>query len=281
MLLRGDILEIKKILNNNAVLVAEAGKDYIWIGAGLGFQKKVGQLAEKDKIEKVFVLVEEKATERFITMLEDIPVEFVSLADDIIKFAKERTTPKISETIYISLTDHLYNLYKLHKEGIKITNRLSWEIKRFYPKEFAVGVHALALIKEQLGLEPAEDEAGNIAMHVINAQLNEDFTKTEDVQAISKKIREILAIIRMHNKMEINEETLAFDRFVTHLRFFFKRLENLERNNKTNPLLEHFVEKYVQAYETMKLIEKYLNVALNDDEQLYLALHIQKLIDHE
>jgi len=32
------VLKIKKILNNNAVLVGQDGKDFIWIGTGLGFK---------------------------------------------------------------------------------------------------------------------------------------------------------------------------------------------------------------------------------------------------
>jgi beta-glucoside operon transcriptional antiterminator len=39
--------------------------------------------------------------------------------------------------------------------------------------------------------------------------------------------------------------------------------------------------QYADAYKTMLLIEKYLGVPLNDDEKLYLTLHIQKLIENE
>lgn len=50
---------------------------------------------------------------------------------------------------------------------------------------------------------------------------------------------------------------------------------------KTNPLLGHVSGQYADAYKTMLLIEKYLDVPLNDDEKLYLTLHIQKLIENE
>lgn len=52
------VLKIKKILNNNAVLVGKNGKDFIWIGTGLGFQMKPGLEADESKIEKIFVLKE-------------------------------------------------------------------------------------------------------------------------------------------------------------------------------------------------------------------------------
>ncbi len=40
-------------------------KDFIWIGTGLGFKMKPGQAADETKIEKVFVLHKNKASERF------------------------------------------------------------------------------------------------------------------------------------------------------------------------------------------------------------------------
>ncbi|MTD42024.1 PRD domain-containing protein [Erwinia sp. CPCC 100877] len=274
-------MKIKKILNNNAVLVGKNGRDFIWIGTGLGFQKKPGQIADESKIEKVFILQKKATINRLLSLLEATPIDYAALADDIISLAQKELKSQLSEALYVSLTDHLYNLVKLHEQGLLIHNKLSWEIKKFYPKEFEVGKKALKLIKAKFGIDFEDEEAGNIAMHLINAQLTDTIEVTEDVQKLSKKIRDILALVRMHNKIEINEDSLAFDRFVTHLRFFFKRLETMSRNEKSNPLLLHCIEQYPRAYSTMGLIEKYLNVKLTDDEQLYLILHIQKLIEND
>ncbi len=274
-------MKIKKILNNNAVLVGKNGKDFIWIGTGLGFQKKPGQVADDAQVEKVFVLHQKNAFEKLSSLLQDIPIQYVSLADDIISIAKKDLSGEISETIYVSLTDHLYNSIKWHSQGLIIHNQLSWEIKKFYPKEFEVGMKALHLIKEKLDVAFEEEEAGNIAMHLINAQLNDDLKQMEDVKRVSKRIRDILSLVRMYNKVEIDEKSFAFDRFVTHLRFFFKRIDCLERAKKSNPLLIHVIDQYPRAFESMKLVEQYLDIELNDDEQLYLSLHIQKLIEND
>ncbi len=262
-------------------MVGQNGKDFIWIGTGLGFQKKPGQPADESKIEKVFVLHQKNAFDKLSSLLENIPIQYVSLADDIISIAKENLKVELSETIYVSLTDHLHNLVKLYQQGLIIHNKLSWEIKKFYPKEFGIGKKALHLIEERLDLSLEEEEAGNIAMHLINAQLNDDFKQSEDVKKISKKIRDILSLVRMHNKIEIDEESVAFDRFVTHLRFFFKRIDSMKREQRSNPLLTYAKEQYPSAYESMKLVEQYLNIELNGDEQLYLSLHIQKLIEND
>ncbi|KAF1299219.1 transcriptional antiterminator [Enterococcus sp. JM4C] len=272
-------MKIKKILNNNAVLVGKDGKDFIWIGTGLGFKMKPGQEADEDKIEKVFVL-HQKSSERLVQLLQNIPIKYASLADDIIKFAKKKLPYQLSDAIYISLTDHLYNLVKLKQEGISINNRLSWEIKKFYPMEYTIGTYAVSLIEEKTSIELDEAEISNIAMHIINAQINDDVDQMEDIKLLTKKIKDIISIIRIHNKIEIDESSLAFERFVTHLRFFFRRIEaNHPKNEVGNPLLVHVIERYPEAYETTHLIEEYLKVTLFDDEQLYLTLHVQKLIE--
>lgn len=180
-------MKIKKILNNNAVLVGQDGKDFIWIGTGLGFKMKPGQTADESKIEKVFVLHKNKVSERFLSLLSSIPTNYVSLADDIISLAKAEIKQELSETLYVSLTDHLYNLFKLHEQGITVTNRLSWEIKKFYPQEFEVGKKALEMIGQETGVVFEEEEAGNIAMHLINAQVTDEVDQPKDVQSIAKK----------------------------------------------------------------------------------------------
>lgn len=272
-------MKIKKILNNNAVLVGQDGKDFIWIGTYFGFKMKPGQTADESKIEKVFVL-HKKSSDRLMELLENIPIQYASLADDIIRYGKQVISYQLSDSIYISLTDHIYNLIRLKEEGISINNRLTWEIKRFYPNEYAVGEHAVRLIESKTQFSLNEAEISNIAMHFINAQINDDSEKMEDIELLTQKIKDIISLIRIHNRVHIDENSLAFDRFVTHLRFFFKRIENKEIvEGVGNPLLVHVIDKYPKAYETTRLIGEYLNKTLYDDEQLYLTLHVQKLID--
>ena len=71
---------------------------------------------------------------------------------------------------------------------------------------------------------------------------------------------------------------MNYERFVTHLRFFFKRLKDRElAEDKDDFLLKQVKNKYKNAYNCMLKIEKYLNVELTDEEKLYLTLHIQRV----
>ena len=51
---------IKKVLNNNLLLVEEKGQEQIAMGRGLRFSYKVGDQVRKEDVEKVYMLKEEK-----------------------------------------------------------------------------------------------------------------------------------------------------------------------------------------------------------------------------
>ncbi len=271
-------LEIRKVLNNNSVLVGQGMKDYIWVGTGIGFRKKPGQEADDSKIERVFIL-QKQSTERLMNLLQEIPVTYAALADDIIQYAKKELAYAFSDAIYISLTDHIYNTIRLQKEGVVLKHYLFWEIRKFYPTEFAVGEKAVELINQKFGVVLDECEGSYIAMHFINAQLN-SAKCVDNIEDMTEKIKDIISIIRLHNQVEIDENSLAFERFVTHLRFFFKRLEKRPPTNGSHSLLPHVINKYPIAYETAKLIEQYLGQAFSEEEQLYITLHIQKILEN-
>ena len=58
-------MQIEKILNNNVVQALDNNVEYIVMGKGLGFQKKVGDLVDKEKIEKTLI-VKSSATKMFL-----------------------------------------------------------------------------------------------------------------------------------------------------------------------------------------------------------------------
>lgn len=271
---------IKKIFNNNAILAKDLSKQEIVImGRGVGFKKSVGDQVDENLIEKTFILKQKDASEKFKLLLEDIPTEHVSLCYDIIEYAKNMLSVELNDYIYITLTDHISYALKLFDEGLNRPNALIWEIKKFYPKEFEIGLKALGLIQSETNKKLPEDEAGNIALHLINAQTNNSSNKVEDIAHQTKMIQDILNIIKYTYNIALNEKSLNYERFVTHLRFFFQRLSKNEKMEKEEDdfLLKQVKTKYKKAYECMLKIQKYLEKELSDEEQLYLTIHIQRV----
>ena len=276
---------IKKIFNNNVILAVNSDKsEVVVMGCGIGFKKDAGDKIDSEKVEKTFILKATDASEKFKLLLEDVPQEIVYICYDIIEYAKNiLNNVEISEYIYITLTDHINNAIKLYKEGINITNAMVWEIKKFYPKEFEIGLKSLTFIEDELDIKLPEDEATNIALHLVNSQLNSSHKEVEDIAKQTKMLNDILNIVRYKYNIKLDENSLSYDRFITHLRFFFKRLNGKNNNAEDNLeekddfLLKQVKEKYVDAYKCMLKIEDYLGKELDDEEKLYLTVHIQRI----
>ncbi|MGG1619057.1 BglG family transcription antiterminator LicT [Paenibacillus sp. NRS-1782] len=274
---------ITKIFNNNAIIAKDSKRDeFVVMGRGIAFKKSAGEQVEEHLIEKVFVLKQKDASEKFKLLLEDVPSEYVSLCYDIIEYGKNILEAQLSDYIYVSLTDHMNNAFKMFDEGFKNANPLIWEIKKFYPKEFGVGLKALEFIEDETGKRLSEDEAGNIALHLINAQVNSSYNKVADVAQQTQKIQDILNIIKYSYNNTLDEHSISYERFITHLRFFFQRLNKKEKTELEDDFLWRQVKaKYKKAYGCMLKIEKYLNTVLSDEEKLYITIHIQRLTQRQ
>jgi beta-glucoside operon transcriptional antiterminator len=269
---------IKKIFNNNAIVVKDSDKhEYVVMGCGIAFKKSPGEKVDESLIEKTFILKQKDASEKFKLLLEDIPSEYVSLCYDIIEYAKNILDVELNDYIYVTFTDHINNAIKLFDSGISTSNPLIWEIKKFYPKEFKVGLKALEFIEDELGKQLPEDEAANIALHLINAQGNVSNNKI-DITRQTKMVRDILNIVKYTYNIVLDEKSINYERFVTHLRFFFQRLGQKEREDSEDDfLLRQVKAKYKKAYNCMLRIQKYLEISLSSEEQLYLTVHIQRV----
>ena len=103
-----------------------------------------------------------------------------------------------NDFIYVTLTDHLNFAIKRHKENISYVNALRWEIKKFYPKEYEVGLKALEFINDELGIKFSEDEAADITLHFVNARIN---TKSEIGETI-QFVKVTQYIDRLYNKIQ-------------------------------------------------------------------------------
>ncbi|GEN89142.1 PRD domain-containing protein [Oceanobacillus sp. FSL W8-0428] len=276
-------MKIRKILNNSAVITRDSNnKEIIVMGKGIAYNKKNGDSIDQDKVYKTFSADSQTIHSRIIEMIDEIPVKYIDLSEQIINIAKEKLETPLNDSIYISLTDHIYTSIQRYHEGIPLKNKLQWEIKHFYQKEFEIGQEAVMLIKNETGISMLEDEAGFIAVHIVSAELDGE---VHNSYQITNFIQQITHIVKYYFSIEFDVESLAYHRFVTHLKFFGHRIF-LQNNKKENPLdndlLEIIKEKYVQPYLCSLKIKEYVeqkyDYILDNDELLYLTIHIAKII---
>lgn len=273
-------MKIHKVINNNVIsVVDEHNKEIVIMGRGLAFKKKPGDPVDEANIEKVFRMENKDVLERFNSLLYEIPIEYMQISNAIIQHGKDILGKKLNESIYVSLTDHIHFAVERYQKGHDIKNALLWELKRLYREEFTVGKQALKIIEEKLGIMLPEDEAGFIALHFVNAELNEEMPT---IINITKVIQEVLNIVKYHFQIEFDEESLIYYRLVTHLKFFAQRIFSQNYMTGEDDFLYDVIrEKYKEAYQcTVKVkdfIEKKYEYELTNDEKLYLTLHIARI----
>lgn len=272
-------MKIIKILNNNAFMsFDENGEEVIVMGVGVAFGKKNGQMANLEGRYKVFSTSDSKINERFKAVFSDISEEYLEITERIIFILEKEYGKKIDDIVYVSLTEHIHGAIERFKKGIEVKNPLLMDIRRLFKDEYETGLMALKEIESVFGLTFEEDEAAYIAQHLVNGQLD----NLVDINDMSKLMQEIINIIKYSFRMEFNEDSIYYHRFVTHLKFFAQRIiDGQVYISENDDIFEVFKVKYTDSYECVVKIEHYLveqyHYSLNTDEQLYLILHIEKI----
>ena len=272
-------MKIAKILNNNVVVVVnDQQREQVVMGRGLAFMKKTGDELDDSKIEKIFALQNDELVAHLTELLSHIPMEVMTTCDQIISQARTRLG-KLQENLYIALTDHCNFAIERQKQGVPISNALLWETRRLYPKEYALGLEALDIIDARLGVRLPVDEAGFIALHLVNAQLNGEMT---EVARITRVMQEILNLVKYQLRLEYDEESLSYQRFVTHLKFFAQRMLNRTVVADDDMTLHVAVkENYPQAWQCSEKIGEYLATqyqrGLTTEEIMYLSINIERV----
>ncbi len=278
----GDVMKIEKALNNNVAIIIDGGEEKIVMGKGIAFSKHKGDEISADAIDKTFVLSSPDSLNQFAQLLKDIPYEYVTLAQEIIAYAKTTLGKKLDEKINIDLTDHIYTAVKRLKDGIVIKNALLWDIQRFYQDEYTIGTYALDVIEKKFGVRLPDDEAGFIALHIVNAELSEG--NLEDIYAITQIMQEIMNIIRRTFNKDFDQQNVYYYRFMTHLRFFAQRLINKTtyQDEDDMDLFEMIKKKYPSSYKCTERIKEFVknryHYDISGEEEMYLTIHIERLV---
>ena len=272
-------MKIEKIINNNLVRsINDKGKFVILIGCGIGYKKKVGSQIDESKVNQVYILQDKNS--KLEELLTRVPEIYIKTANEVINYIKSSLGKKLNDNIYITLTDHISFACWAFKKRIVVKNALLWEIHRFYNHEYLIAKEALQIIKRRLNVELPEDEAGFIALHIVNASMNSmDLGITTEM---TKVIDRILSIVKYHFKVDIDEYSLHYERFLTHLKFFVQRVftdAEIDEPDKgfLLALKEQYRNEYLCTLKVRDYIMKEYNKELTEDELIYLTVHIRRI----
>lgn len=275
-----DNIIIEKVINNNIISAYEkSGAEVIVMGRWIGFKKKQGEVVPADQISKIFRIKSRTLTEQFKELLANMPLERVRISDEIISHAKDHLKLKLNQSIYVTLTDHINFAIERVSQGIEPQNALLWEIKRFYPQEFQLGIYALELIHDRLGILLPEDEAGFIALHFVNAEYGTDI---RDAVKFPDQMQAIVDIVERDLGILLDESSLHYERFMTHIKFLIQRIYRKELLSSEDRELSLLMQrKYPREYQCSLKVAEYIMQAtgsrLSEEEIMYLSVHIRRV----
>lgn len=277
-------MKIIRTFNNNVISAwTDEKKEIIVIGSGIGFQKKSGDIVDESKIEKKYILDNEEIR-RFDQLYTKTRFEYFNVAEEVFSHAKDEFNYDLGNEVMIALVDHISFAIERAKKGVNIPNLLLSEIKVLYEKEYQFGTWAISYISEKTGIDFPIDEAGYIAMHLINSSMNYEATAAEIIQ-ISTEIKNI--IFSLYG-ITLSPNDLDYSRLSTHLKYLAQRIVNNQETETEKQVDDTLYNVLIEQDSKMKdcfhLINNFLkrdyNRALSESEELYIMIHILKILSN-
>ena len=126
-----------------------------------------------------------------------------------------------------------------------------------------------------LGIELPVDEAAFIALHFITAEYD---TKMDVTFDIPRLIDDIIAIVESEFSIKIDKESIHYERFITHLKFFAARVLQAKQMPDDDDFL--FRNMIRDQYKIRQHLGECYKVAISEEEVVYLTVHIKRVTMH-
>lgn len=277
-------MRIKKVINNNILCaVDEKGNELIVTGRGIGFQRHRGEILDPALVERTYRMEEKSGQRKLRELVEKIPIEHLSLTENLIRHIQTQIPQKLNESLLITLADHISFAIARKEQGVEFSNPLKGPIMSYYPAEYCLGQHCLKVIRGELGVSLHEDEAAFIALHIVNAELNTDMSEMFE---ITKFLEGAIAVVEYFYQKQFDRESLDFNRFVVHLRYFAQRLFQNKLMEDTQEerdalfrelIMKNCKEHYKCALCIADYVRNTYQKTLSDEELTYLTIHLKRI----
>lgn len=273
-------MKIKKVLNQNVVLVLDEGQEKVAVGKGVGFNKTKNDVLSRQLVERMFVM-EPEGLKKLQVLLSQIEDKYFLASEEIIQHAETVLGEKLNEHINIGLSDHIAFAAENIQNNIIVRNKLLSEIEILYSEEFAIAQWAVEYLTQTLEIPFSYDEAGYIAIHIHSARSG----RTDNSKSIREVtiVSEIIHLIEQELAIDIHDDknSLSYSRLVNHLRLFIHRFQQNQYAVLDEEILEVVKKKYAESYEISKKVQVLLmrnfHYQVPNEELGYLSIHIERL----
>lgn len=272
---------VKKVLNHNSIIAiySENNKEYLILGKGIGFGRKVSERIEAGPDDAIYSL--QKSTERGDAgeLIKSLSPECLEIANEILNKAEE-VFGKIDRSILFPMADHIEYAVKRIKNREQISNPLTEDIRVLFYMEYKVAQSIAPILYEKMGIQIEDDEIGYVALHIHSAIQDE---KVSQAMQMANSVRECISLVEKETGKKIDIMSLSYNRLMNHIRYMVARAISGEKL-KVN-MNDYMGVKFPEAFQIAKTIcdhvGKNLRCQLNEVEVGYLAMHIERVTSDE
>ena len=273
---------VRKALNHNTLIAIsmENNQEYLLIGKGIGFGKKVSERFEiPENIEcSVYSLHEQTERGKAMELIKGIEPVYLEIAGKVLAKSEE-VFGKIDKRILFPMADHIAFAVQRIRANEQISNPLTDDIRALFHMEYKTAECVKDILWEMLQVEIDEHEIGYIALHIHSAIEDENVALS---MQIAMAVRECIRMIEEETGQTIDVMSLSYNRLMNHIRYMVARSIKGEKLklNMNDYMSVKFPKSFWMATEVCKQLEKQLhrNSPLDEVEIGYLAMHIERVL---
>ena len=273
---------VRKALNHNTLIAIsmEDNQEYLLIGKGIGFGKKVSERFEiPENIEcTVYSLHEQTERGKAMELIKGIEPVYLEIAGKVLAKSEE-VFGKIDKRILFPMADHIAFAVQRIRANEQISNPLTDDIRTLFHMEYKTAVCVKDILWEMFQVEIDEHEIGYIALHIHSAIEDENVALS---MLIAMTVRECIRMIEEETGQTIDVMSLSYNRLMNHIRYMVARSIKGEKLklNMNDYMSVKFPKSFWMATEVCKQLEKQLHRTspLDEVEIGYLAMHIERVL---
>lgn len=267
---------LRKINNNAAVAQDKRGREMVVLGRGVGFHPMPYELTDLSVVYRTFYDVEPQ----YYEMLSSLPEEALMAAADIAEQAEIALQAELNPNLPFTLADHIAFAQEREKQGIRLATPLHYDVQHLYPREYELGLQAMETVRLRTGTALPRAEAVNIALHIVNAELEgSDLSST---LAAVEVLDEVTVLVERELGIALDRESYNYARFAIHIQFLVRRLSSGKvMEQGSGKMLSELSAEYPATYRCAQAVAKEIEQRhgwhCSSDEVLYLMLHIYRV----
>ncbi|MET3644733.1 PRD domain-containing protein [Streptococcus gallinaceus] len=281
-------MKVVQSLNQNALLVLDRnGNEIVALGKGIGFNKKKGDIVSEANISRIFTVQSNEQEKGLLENLKSVASEVYLMAEDVVHFAEKELHKTLNESFIFTIAKHIEFALERNDEGIEY-DPFQYQLNYLYPDEYRTAKEIIPFLNEKYHLQLKRQEVSFFTLHFVNGLI--DSEQVSDVVQLSELLNRVLLLIDRQIGGGLEKDSLAYSRFVIHLRYFLVRMLSKKKGEPTEDqrieeLLNLTKEMYAKEYEILQslkeLLQKEYQISFGIDEDLYLLLHLVRICRKE